>query len=208
MKTELFQMENGVRLFSMPAILKVLQARGKEKFGENFRLYREDQQLLYLLAIYFIHDQEACAKNNLDLRKGICLTGPIGAGKTSLMILFNGWIFQEDSFQLMSTRDVAGQFNQQGFEVVYDLGKRGKPICLDDLGVEIIPKHYGTECNTIAEVLMYRYDLFQNHRILTHATTNLNAEELEKKYGNRVRSRLRAMFNLISFSPASPDKRK
>ncbi|WP_372745924.1 hypothetical protein [Lutibacter sp.] len=41
----------------------------------------------------------------------------------------------------------------------------------------------------------------------THITTNLNAKEIEKHYGNKVRSRLRAMFNLISFSQNSIDKR-
>ena len=40
-----------------------------------------------------------------------------------------------------------------------------------------------------------------------HITTNLNAVELEKRYGNRVRSRLRAMFNLIGFDEDSKDKR-
>jgi len=42
----------------------------------------------------------------------------------------------------------------------------------------------------------------------THATTNLNAHELEDRYGNRVRSRMREMFNLIAFEINSIDKRK
>jgi DNA replication protein DnaC len=44
--------------------------------------------------------------------------------------------------------------------------------------------------------------------MLTHATTNLSAEELEKLYGNRVRSRMREMFNLIAFGADVADKRK
>jgi hypothetical protein len=44
--------------------------------------------------------------------------------------------------------------------------------------------------------------------IITHATTNLNADELEDIYGIRVRSRLRSMFNLVSFPMSVPDKRK
>ena len=39
------------------------------------------------------------------------------------------------------------------------------------------------------------------------STTNLNAQELEERYGNRVRSRMRQMFNLISFDSGSKDKR-
>ena len=41
----------------------------------------------------------------------------------------------------------------------------------------------------------------------THITTDLNAEGLENKYGNRIISRLRAMFNLISIDKTSKDKR-
>ncbi|WP_322348420.1 hypothetical protein [Marivirga arenosa] len=41
--------------------------------------------------------------------------------------------------------------------------------------------------------------------MITHATTNLIPTELENLYGNRVRSRMREMFNLIAFH--STDKR-
>jgi len=64
----------------------------------------------------------------------------------------------------------------------------------------------------MGEILLSRYDLFtqtgHSQRIKTHITTNLNAEELEKRYGNRVRSRMRTMFNLISFDKNSKDKRQ
>jgi hypothetical protein len=44
--------------------------------------------------------------------------------------------------------------------------------------------------------------------VKTHITTNLNALELEKRYGTRVRSRLRKMFILIGFDESSIDKRQ
>ena len=34
------------------------------------------------------------------------------------------------------------------------------------------------------------------------------AEELEERYGNRVRSRMRELFNLIAFDTKAGDKRK
>jgi hypothetical protein len=49
--------------------------------------------------------------------------------------------------------------------------------------------------------------LFLHSKIKTHATTNLNAQELEDLYGNRVRSRMRQLFNLIAFDEKSTDKR-
>jgi hypothetical protein len=45
-------------------------------------------------------------------------------------------------------------------------------------------------------------------RWTTHITTNLNAEEIEERYGNRVRSRLREMVNVIGFDINTKDKRK
>lgn len=68
-------------------------------------------------------------------------------------------------------------------------------------------RHYGKDCNVMGEILLSRYDLFLNHKRKTHATTNLNAVELEELYGIRVRSRMRQLFNLVAFDKGSKDKR-
>jgi DNA replication protein DnaC len=60
----------------------------------------------------------------------------------------------------------------------------------------------------MGEILLSRYDHYINNHMLTHATTNLSASELESFYGNRVRSRMREMFNLIAYTPNSLDKRR
>jgi hypothetical protein len=59
----------------------------------------------------------------------------------------------------------------------------------------------------MAEILLSRYDMFVTKKIQTHITTNLSASEIEAAYGNRVRSRLRQMLNLIAFNPVTKDKR-
>lgn len=68
-------------------------------------------------------------------------------------------------------------------------------------------RYFGDQINVMGEILLSRYDLYISQGIRTHATTNLNAEELEKRYGARVRSRLREMFNLIAFEAEAEDKR-
>ena len=60
----------------------------------------------------------------------------------------------------------------------------------------------------MGEILLSRYELFLKRKIRTHTTTNLNAQELESRYGIRVRSRMRELFNLIAFDKESLDKRK
>ena len=81
-------------------------------------------------------------------------------------------------------------------------------MCFDDLGVEPAGRFYGKDCNVMGEILLSRYELFLNHKIRTHATTNLDSDELEERYGSRVKSRMRQLFNLVSFDEKTADKRK
>jgi len=203
-----YTVENEYRIFHFGKCLQYLNYLGRQKYGHNFHLRPADKLILHKLISYAISSEEQCAVHDLDLKKGILLTGPVGCGKTSLMTLLPAFMFNFQRYQVKETRQIAAEFNKDGFEVIHKYGMREKAFCLDDLGVEHTTKHFGNECNTVAEILLQRYDLFANQGIVTHATTNLNADELEAIYGVRVRSRLRAMFNLISFPIDTCDKRK
>ena len=50
--------------------------------------------------------------------------------------------------------------------------------------------------------------LFKEKGLITHITTNLTATEIETIYGNRLRSRMREMFNLFGYEESCWDKRK
>ena len=69
-------------------------------------------------------------------------------------------------------------------------------------------RHFTADCNVMGELLISRYELFPATGIKTHITTNLTATVLENRYGDRVRSRMREMFNLISFQEGTEDERK
>ena len=203
-----YTIENGYRMFDFMTCLRYLNHLGREKYGTSFSLNRDDRHILHKLISYAISSEDQCTNHGLDLNKGILLSGPVGCGKTSLMTLLNHFCYPGKKYQVKGTREIASEFNKEGFEIIQKYGHKNKVLCLDDLGLEQNMKHYGNECNTIGEVLLHRHDLFIQSGILTHATTNLNAEELENLYGNRVRSRMREMFNLISFPSNTPDKRK
>jgi DNA replication protein DnaC len=181
---------------------------GKKKFGETFKFYKEDEEILEKLFLYAIHDIENCEKNGIDLKKGILLIGPVGCGKTTLMKLFSELTHEKLHYFVKATRDITAEFIEDGFQVLQRYGKTYKNYCFDDLGVEQSIKHFGNECNVIGEILLSRYEYMKINKGITHATTNLNANDLEKIYGNRVRSRLREMFNVITFPSTTPDKRK
>lgn len=57
--------------------------------------------------------------------------------------------------------------------------------CFDDLGTEQQIKHFGNDCNVMAEVLISRYEQFVENNSITHLTSNLSASEIEMLYGNR-----------------------
>ena len=192
--------------YNFDRIKVYLNFKGKQLFGQHFNLDPADDKVLLMLCAYFLQDHQLCKKLEIDPKKGLLLSGPVGCGKTSLMKLFT-FLSPKQPYLVVPARKIALDFPLEGFAVLEKYGNH-KSYCLDDLGIEPITRYFGTECNTIAEVLLSRYDLFVETGLKTHATTNLNAKELEDRYGNRVRSRMRAMFNLIAFSASGNDKRK
>jgi len=119
------------------------------------------------------------------------------------MKLFRCLVPHLKPYKVIPTRNISFGFNNIGYKTIEQFGNKGF-FCFDDLRVEPI----GKDCNILGEVLLSHYDLLTNNNIKTHATTNLNAEELEERYGNRVRSRMRQLFNLIASDKECLDKRK
>lgn len=135
------------------------------------------------------------------------------------MLLMKHFNNQNQSlFIVKSCRDISFEFIKEGYDVVnrytrQSFFKNGhhetpKHFCFDDLGTENNLKYFGNECNIMAEILLSRYDLFISRKLVTHVTTNLSATEIEGLYGNRVRSPMRELFNLIAFENGVIDKRK
>ena len=196
-------------IYDFPKILVYLNAKGKLLFGEKFKIYEEDREIILKLSSYFIKDKKSCQKSGIDVEKGLLLSGPVGCGKTSLMKLLRHLVPLQRPYEMIPCRNVVFGFNHLGYKTIEDYGNT-KFYCFDDLGVEPPGRFYGKDCNVMGEVLLSRHELFlqTKQNIKTHATTNLNAEELEERYGNRVRSRMRELFNLVAFDETAGDKRK
>ena len=188
----------------------------------GFQLDAHNEPIYRRLLAYFTTDEPTQAAQGLDPAKGILLLGPVGCGKTAAMRFFERTA--RAPYRIVPARDVARRFLTEGFAVLDRYGAQAfthrsygsghgpdhrHPVtyCFDDLGVEQNARLYGNECNVLAEILLDRYDRFVTHQMLTHLTSNLNAPELETLYGDRLRSRLREMCNVLSFPAAAPDRR-
>jgi len=176
--SDIITIKNGNRVFNFDNTIQYLQYKGKNLFGDHFRIHPEDYEVIYRILVWAIQDEANAKRYNIALHKGILLSGPVGCGKTgcgktTLMQLFTQMVPRPMTFKIKPARLIA----------------------------------FGTPVNVIGEIVLSRYDMFVASGTYTHATTNLNATELSIKYGDRVRSRMRSMFNLISFEPTSKDKR-
>lgn len=185
-----------------------------ERFDKPFELDDYSIPVLEQCIYYFTDDERFQG----DLNKGLFITGNPGCGKTSLMKIL-ARINTKQPFALKSCKDISNGYSDNGFPAL-EKYKNFLPIakaqnygfefagwCFDDLGFEETGKHYG---NTI-EVMTDIMEAIYNREMMIgsiHITSNISGDEIEERYGNRIRSRMRQMFNMIDYDPKSPDRRR
>ncbi len=210
--------EYSQRLVQKPTYQKWDFETIKKYITDKFPDYVIDQsnsEIFEMLCMYFANDP-AFELDGYSLKKGLMLFGPIGCGKTSLMKMFSVNTFRP--FSVVSCRVIADRYSKDGSDVLYEFsstpacypqqnyGHESLGRCFDDLGTEDSKKNFGNEVNVMQDVI---YKIYDNGGIGNfHITTNLSVEEIEQAYGSRIRSRLREMFNVITFENNAPDRRK
>lgn len=175
----------------------------------NFSLTEGEVKIYKLLSMYFTEDP-AFEKDGRSLSKGIMLYGGVGCGKTTIMKLFRDNPSQK--FGIVETMVIADLYKdkEEGGSMVTHKYSNVPSICFNDLGTEIesgTSSHFGNKKNVMAEIILNHYERNEAKMFKMHFTTNLNAEEQDRFYGARVRSRLREMCNIFSLEGIN-DKRK
>jgi len=134
--------------------------------------------------------------------------GPPGTGKTQAMILLrelaNITAVSDMKFAIKPCAEVVAEYQAEGMDVIRKANATHR--CFDDLGSEPQNiKFYNNDLNVMREVITARYHLWLTTGRLTHLTTNLTPEDIEKYYGERVWGRIRGMCNI--FELTEPDRR-
>lgn len=172
--------------------------------------------VLRALSYYFMNDKrfESLAPN-FSLSKGICLVGPYGCGKTSMMRAFQN--NPKQHFVTVHMNTIFSQYKQanttekQSILAQYtDASKipyhahnyfkhKKSGICFDDPGKENDAKDFGENRNLFRDIILSRYDQKTAFRGLTHMTTNATRDQMIDRYGGDVVDRMNEMFNIIVF---------
>jgi predicted ATPase len=197
-----------MQTFSPNDMMFYIESRVPKIGLSKFVLDDNNTQMLAWLCMYFTNNK---GFENIDpsfkLTKGLLLSGNVGCGKTTIMRLFAS--NQKASFNVINCNRIADMYADIGPEILHKYSDFLKVptsldtfyqnqvgVCFDDLGTESLKKHYGDVANCMEQIILNRY-----HNALpfdyTHFTTNLSSDQIEERYGTRVRSRLREMVNVI-----------
>ena len=183
-----YKMEKEIKSnYNYPEIINWLQTTGIQLYGNHFKILETDYPIVYKLIAYFLKDEQVCDQFNIDLQKGILLTGPIGCGKTTLMNLMKQVALSNNKFSVKPCRDISFEFIQDGYQIIhkYSIGQlyhsEPRTYCFDDLGTENNLKYFGNECNVMAEILLSRYDLFISKKLRTRKTLPYRDWETDRK---------------------------
>lgn len=132
-------------------------------------------------------------------KRGIYLGGNCGNGKSTMMTAFDKVCRQMGmrTLKTSASKMVAWHLDDHS---VYDLPYQEKVICVDDLGTEAAETMvYGNKVSVMADFFEEAYKT----RCFLFVTSNLGAEEIESRYGKRVRDRFREMFHSMKFTNGS-----
>lgn len=130
-----------------------------------------------------------------EAKKGLLLIGTVGTGKSTVL---KAMACAMDA-EYLSVPELAVMFSKRGADALMQVVNEAQKwdLFLDDLGAEKDLKSY-TNAFPIEEIIFKRYDLWKACGARLHLSTNLSGDQIEERYGVRVRDRLREMTTVVS----------
>jgi len=184
----------------------LFREKGEKKLAAQkmeFLLDPEYKKTLTLILAYMTTDPFYESKKG-SFRKGLFLTGTNGTGKTTIFKILQKLGLQKliMYFPMISCTEVVAKYNagprKEDIITHYSFGN----FCFDDLGKEPIASNYGTE-DIFIRILENRYREFCEKGTKTFITTNLNLEQIGRRYGVHIKDRFYEMFNFHELNSGS-----
>jgi len=182
-------------LWDAKNVYRLMKWTSEKVYGKPLILNEHNKTLISAICFFISGDQRFETELKLDRRKGLLIRGISGLGKTHLLKC----VAENDlnPIKIISMIEVADEIKQEG-EYQINMG-RNKIIYLDDVGTEeATVNHYGTKINFFKNFIetVYLRNIENGFGKLIISTNN-SYSDIEEKYGFRVRSRMRDMFNVI-----------
>ena len=132
-------------------------------------------------------------------KRGVYLGGNCGNGKTTMMAAFEKVCRKRGMRVLRTSAPKMVAWHLEGHSVL-DLPYQEKVICIDDLGTEAAESMvYGNKVSVMADFFEEAYKT----NCFLFVTSNLGAQEIQDRYGERVRDRFREIFHSKKFTNPS-----
>ena len=172
---------------------RLMQWTSENRFDKKFIIHDDNRPLITAICFFLSNDERFEKELGYSLNKGLMIRGIAGIGKTYIVsCAANNELCPISVFSMIEITD---EIKRDG-EFRISSGPRNK-IYLDDVGTEeATVNHFGTKISffkNFIEMYYLQNKPFNNLII----STNNSASEIEERYGFRVRSRMKDMFNVI-----------
>lgn len=163
-------------------------------YGKKFIFDDNNRHFITAVCYFLSNDPRFETELGYSLKKGLLIRGVSGLGKTHILKCVEN--NELSPILILSMIEITDEIKSEGeFEI--HLGNK-KIIYLDDVGTEEpTVNHFGTKISFFKNFIESYYLRNKVYNKLLISTNN-NFSEIEQKYGFRVRSRMKDMFNIIN----------
>ncbi|NDW19446.1 ATP-binding protein [Dysgonomonas sp. 216] len=195
--------------------------------SREFREFEFDEhnKKIFRFLLYYFNNSKLAEDvfkedgEDYKIHKNLLLIGEPGTGKTIDMQVFSDYLKltgNSNHFHNLSVTQMMNYYKMNGHIDRYTYNEstgsgsiEGNPfnVCLNDIGLEVEnQKHYGTDLELVIDEFLYaRYEIYQQHHIKYHMTSNLTVDEFKERFGNRLVDRFKS-FNVLTLSGESRRK--
>lgn len=176
-------------------MFKLMSWTSREEYGRTLIVNENNKHFITSICYFVSNDERFETELGYSFKKGLLIRGISGLGKTHLVKCLQQ--NELNPILILSMIEIADEIKDQG-EYEIRLGNN-KIVYLDDVGTEEPTiNHYGTKISFFKNFIELVYLRNQNKTFnKLMISTNNSFSELEAKYGFRVRSRVKDMFNII-----------
>jgi hypothetical protein len=177
-------------------MFQLMKWASRNVLGRELIVNENNKKFISALCFFMSNDERFETELGYSLKKGLLIRGISGLGKTHLVRCLEQ--NELNPILILSMIEITDEIRSEGeYEIKMSDYKK---VYLDDVGTEeATVNHFGSKISffkTFIESVYLRNQARNNFSHLIISTNN-NFKEIEEKYGFRVRSRMKDMFNTI-----------